>query len=59
MCVVGEEKPIYELDAAQEIVDGSKPDVTVTRPRWPIETPMLRAAVESVPQQPALTTASE
>ena len=33
------------MDASLEIKDGSKADITVTRPRWPIETPMMRAAL--------------
>lgn len=35
------------MDANLEIKDGTKSDITVTRPRWPIETTMIRAALEA------------
>ena len=35
------------MDASLEIKDGTKADLTVTRPRWPIQTPMIRAALEA------------
>nr|XP_002132030.1 coiled-coil domain-containing protein 83-like [Ciona intestinalis]XP_018667846.1 coiled-coil domain-containing protein 83-like [Ciona intestinalis] len=49
LCVTGESKPIHPLDASLQIVDGSKPDM-VTRPKWPIEPPMIRAALENPPE---------
>ena len=35
------------MDAGLEIKDGTKADITVTRPRWPVQTPMIKAALES------------
>uniref|UniRef100_H2YFX4 Coiled-coil domain-containing protein 83 n=1 Tax=Ciona savignyi TaxID=51511 RepID=H2YFX4_CIOSA len=49
LCVHGESKPIHPIDATLQIVDGSKPDM-VTRPRWPIDPPMIRSALENPPQ---------
>nr|CAB3228728.1 coiled-coil domain-containing protein 83-like [Phallusia mammillata] len=58
LCVTGEKKPIYEMDAREEIVDGTRPDLTVTRPRWPVQTPMLRAALEITPSDVTLPSTS-
>ncbi|XP_039249567.2 coiled-coil domain-containing protein 83-like [Styela clava] len=47
LCVRGEPKPIHEIDAGIQIVDGTSSDLTVTRPRWPVSPPMIRKAVET------------
>lgn len=44
------------MDARQQIVDGTKPDITVTRPRWPVQTPMIKAALDASSSQANVVT---
>jgi len=59
LCVTGQKKPIHSLDAGLQIVDGSKSDVTVTRPVWPIHPSMIRSAVQSPSDVHAVTPGGE
>lgn len=47
LCIKGEAKPIYAMDAGIQIVDGTSADTTVTRPVWPISTTMLNSVQTS------------
>ncbi|XP_076819679.1 coiled-coil domain-containing protein 83-like [Clavelina lepadiformis] len=56
LCVHGEKKQVHPMDARQQIVDGTKPDITVTRPRWPVQTPMIKAALDASSSQANVVT---